>query len=144
MAVRTANARWEGALKEGNGTMALGSGGFQGRYSFSSRFEEGTGTNPEELIGAARPSPTSWLRRVASRGGSRPPRAFTSSPWTKASRSPGSSSPPRGEVGGVGAEEFQRHAEEAKRGCPVSKALEAVEITLDARLVGAGAPAAGG
>jgi len=53
MAVRTANARWEGALREGRGTMALGSGAFEGQYSYSSRFEEGTGTNPEELIGAA-------------------------------------------------------------------------------------------
>ena len=53
MAVRTANARWDGALREGSGTMALGSGAFEGQYSYSSRFEEGTGTNPEELIGAA-------------------------------------------------------------------------------------------
>ena len=49
MAVRTANARWEGSLREGRGTMALGSGAFEGQYSYSSRFEEGTGTNPEEL-----------------------------------------------------------------------------------------------
>src|SRR5437667_12496887 len=53
MAVRTAIAKWEGALKDGHGTMSLGSGAFEGQDSFSSRFEEGTGTNPEELIGAA-------------------------------------------------------------------------------------------
>ena len=53
MAIRTANARWEGGLRDGNGTMAFGSGAFEGAYSFSSRFEEGAGTNPEELIGAA-------------------------------------------------------------------------------------------
>src|SRR3954470_18247776 len=53
MAVRTSIAKWEGALKDGHGTMSLGSGAFEGQYSFSSRFEEGTGTNPEELIGAA-------------------------------------------------------------------------------------------
>jgi len=53
MAVRTSEAEWQGALKDGKGTMKLGSGAFQGAYSFSSRFEEGTGTNPEELIGAA-------------------------------------------------------------------------------------------
>src|SRR6187401_282823 len=53
MAVRTANAEWAGALKDGSGKMAFGSGAFEGQYSFASRFEEGTGTNPEELIGAA-------------------------------------------------------------------------------------------
>src|SRR5207244_13314373 len=53
MATRTGSAVWEGKLKEGKGTMKLGSGAFEGPYSFSSRFEEGRGTNPEELIGAA-------------------------------------------------------------------------------------------
>src|SRR6266536_5975451 len=53
MATRTGAAVWEGTLKEGKGTMKLGSGAFEGPYSFSSRFEEGKGTNPEELIGAA-------------------------------------------------------------------------------------------
>ena len=53
MATRTGSAVWEGTLKEGKGTMKLGSGAFEGPYSFSSRFEEGKGTNPEELIGAA-------------------------------------------------------------------------------------------
>ncbi len=53
MPERTATARWEGGLQGRKGTMRLGSGAFEGQYSFSSRFEEGTGTNPEELIGAA-------------------------------------------------------------------------------------------
>ena len=53
MPVRKANAVWEGNLKEGHGTVALGSGAFEGPYSFGSRFEEAKGTNPEELIGAA-------------------------------------------------------------------------------------------
>src|SRR2546421_9200567 len=53
MPERTATARWEGGLQGGKGTMRLGSGAYEGPYSFSSRFEEGTGTNPEELIGAA-------------------------------------------------------------------------------------------
>ena len=50
---RTARAAWRGTLKEGEGTMALGSGAFEGPFGFQSRFEEGSGTNPEELIGAA-------------------------------------------------------------------------------------------
>ena len=53
MPARTANARWEGGLKGGKGNMRFGGGAFEGQYSFSSRFEEGTGTNPEELIAAA-------------------------------------------------------------------------------------------
>ncbi len=53
MAIRTARAQWDGGLTDGKGTMALGSGAFEGPYSFASRFEEGKGTNPEELIGAA-------------------------------------------------------------------------------------------
>src|SRR5688500_5490383 len=53
MPVRSAEAEWEGSLQEGKGTMRLPSGAFEGQYSFSSRFEEGTGTNPEELVAAA-------------------------------------------------------------------------------------------
>src|SRR5215211_1644391 len=53
MPKRTANARWEGSLQEGSGTMRMASGAYEGPYSFQSRFEEGEGTNPEELIAAA-------------------------------------------------------------------------------------------
>src|SRR5512136_1699705 len=53
MTIRTSEADWEGSLKDGKGKMSFGSGAFEGAYSFSSRFEEGKGTNPEELIGAA-------------------------------------------------------------------------------------------
>ncbi|HXT51588.1 MAG TPA: OsmC family peroxiredoxin, partial [Thermoanaerobaculia bacterium] len=53
MAVRNAEAAWDGSLKEGKGTMRLGSGAWEGPFSFGTRFEESPGTNPEELIGAA-------------------------------------------------------------------------------------------
>lgn len=53
MPTRTAEATWEGQLREGAGTVAFGSGGYEGTYSFASRFEDGSGTNPEELLGAA-------------------------------------------------------------------------------------------
>src|SRR3954447_7873052 len=53
MPARIGSANWNGTLKEGSGTMKLGSGAYEGPYSFKSRFEEGSGTNPEELIGAA-------------------------------------------------------------------------------------------
>jgi lipoyl-dependent peroxiredoxin len=53
MSVRSASAVWEGGLRDGNGKMAVGSRAFEGSYSFRSRFEDGEGTDPEELIGAA-------------------------------------------------------------------------------------------
>src|SRR4029078_352521 len=118
MAVRSAIARWEGDLRGGGGTMALGSAAFEGQYSYRSRFEDGAGTNPEELIGAAHAggftlglphmlaqgahtphtvahSQTRGPTRATPRPGSRRRRAFTSSPSTACRRSPGSSSPPR-------------------------------------------------
>jgi osmotically inducible protein OsmC len=150
MAVRTANARWEGALKGGSGTLALGSGAFQGQYSFSSRFEEGNGTNPEELIGAAHAGCFSMaFANILAQAGHEPQRIETTArvhfePVDDGFGITRIELSTEGEVEGVDAVDFQRHAEEAKEGCPVSKALEAVEITLDARLVGAGAPAAGG
>ena len=51
--IRTSKAQWNGSLKDGKGTVSLGSGAYDGQYSFSSRFESGTGTNPEELVAAA-------------------------------------------------------------------------------------------
>jgi osmotically inducible protein OsmC len=53
MRTRTAHARWEGTIKEGRGTLHFGNGAFKDAYSFASRFEDGKGTNPEELLGAA-------------------------------------------------------------------------------------------
>ena len=66
MATRTASAVWDGTLKQGKGSMKLGSGAFEGAYSFSSRFEEGTGTNPEELIGAAEAGCYSMINLIIS------------------------------------------------------------------------------
>src|SRR5687767_14510290 len=78
MAKRTASAVWTGTLKEGNGKVKLGSGAFEGRYSFGSRFEEGAGTNPEELIGAAHAGCFSMaLGGGLGRGGHTPKRIAT-------------------------------------------------------------------
>src|SRR5438477_11600643 len=74
----TGSAVWEGTLKEGKGTMTLGSGAFEGAYSFKSRFEEGTGTNPEELIAAAHAGCFSMaLAAALGRGGYEPRRVQT-------------------------------------------------------------------
>jgi lipoyl-dependent peroxiredoxin len=151
MAVRTAIAKWDGALKDGNGTMALGSGAFEGRYSYGSRFEEGTGTNPEELIGAAHAGCFSMaLAGILAEAGHQPRRIETAArvhlePVEGGFEITRIELSTEGEVGGIDADEFQRHAESAKAGCPVSKALTGVEISLDARLAaGAGEPARSG
>src|SRR3989449_7250067 len=78
MAKRTASAVWEGTLRDGKGTVRLGSGAFEGQYSFASRFEEGTGTNPEELIAAAHAGCFSMaLSAGLSRAGHVPDRVHT-------------------------------------------------------------------
>jgi len=78
MPVRTADAQWEGSLQDGKGTVRLGSGAFEGQYSFASRFEEGTGTNPEELIAAAHAGCFSMaLSAGLSRAGHVPDRVHT-------------------------------------------------------------------
>ena len=141
MAVRTAIAKWEGALTDGHGTMSIGSGAFEGQYSFSSRFEEGTGTNPEELIGAAHAGCFSMsLANILAEAG-HPPRRIETGARVHLEQVDGGPAITRielsteGEVGGIDADEFQRHAESAKAGCPVSKALAGVEISLEAYLL---------
>ena len=138
MAVRKAEAVWEGTLKEGAGVMKLGSGAYDGPFTYASRFEDGTGTNPEELIGAAHAGCFSmFLSALLSNNGFKPTRIFTRATvhlgagptitnidlWTEA------------EVPGLDNAAFQDYAAKAKAGCPVSKALAAVEIKLDANLI---------
>lgn len=140
MAVRTAHAEWKGDLKSGSGTVATESGALKGQYSFSSRFEEGTGTNPEELIGAAHAGCFSMaLSNILAEAGHTPERVKTQA---QVHLSMGDDGPSISRihltcgatVPGIGKRDFQEHAEAAKKGCPVSKALGAVEITLDATL----------
>jgi lipoyl-dependent peroxiredoxin len=151
MSVRIASAKWNGALKDGSGMMALGSGAFQGRYSFGSRFEEGAGTNPEELIGAAQAGCFSMaLANILAQAGHDPRRIETTArvhfePVEGGFGITRIELSTEGEVDGIDADEFERHAEEGKQSCPVSQALEAVEITLDARLAtGSSEPARSG
>ncbi len=141
MAVRNAEARWEGSLREGRGSMKLGSGAFQGSYSFASRFESGTGTNPEELIGAAHAGCFSMaLSAGLGKAGHTPVRVDTKAK-VHLEQSGGGFAITRieltteAEVPGMKAADFQAQAEDAKLNCPVSKALAGVQITLDARLV---------
>ena len=139
MPVRNAKARREGDLPAGNGTMSLGSGAYEGRYSYGSRFEEGTGSNPEELIGAAHAGCFSMaLAGVLGRAGHQP-EAIETAARVHLDKGDGGFSitaidlATEATVPGLSDEEFQRHAEDAKQNCPVSRAL-AVEVRLDAKL----------
>lgn len=138
--IRTAKAQWNGSLREGSGTVALGSGAFEGAYSFPSRFENGTGTNPEELIAAAHAGCFSMaLSAELGKAGFAVTRVSTEAKVHLEKGDAGFSITridlvTQAEVPGIDAATFQAHAEGAKKGCPVSRALSAVEITLDATL----------
>ncbi|NJC68961.1 OsmC family protein [Planosporangium thailandense] len=141
MPTRTSSARWQGSLKDGSGTMALASGAFEGAFSFPSRFEEGNGTNPEELIAAAHAGCFSMaFSNILSQAGHVPTSVDTRASVHLDKTDGGFGITridlvTRGDVPGIDAAEFQKLAEQAKANCPVSKALSAVEITLDASLV---------
>jgi osmotically inducible protein OsmC len=141
MATRKAEAVWQGNLKEGQGNVKLGSGAFQGRYSFSSRFEEGTGTNPEELIAAAHAGCFSMaLSAGLGKSGFNPKSVQTNASVQLEKVGEGFkitkiSLQTRAQVPGIDEKTFQEHAQKAKTGCPVSQALAATPIELDAKLV---------
>jgi lipoyl-dependent peroxiredoxin len=141
MATRTANARWEGDLASGSGTMHMGSGSWSGPYSAKSRFEEGDGTNPEELIAAAHAGCFSmaFAHELAQAG--HPPDSVETVAEVHLNPADGGFAinridlRTRASVPGIDEQEFQTLGERAKAGCPVSKALAGVgEITLDATL----------
>ncbi|MDQ3250545.1 MAG: OsmC family protein [Chloroflexota bacterium] len=139
MAVRNAEAIWEGTLKEGSGTMKLGSGAYEGPFSYASRFEEGKGTNPEELVGAAHAGCFSmFLGALLTTAGFPPTRIHTTAK-VHLGAGPAISKielNTEAQVPGLDEKTFQEKAEAAKAGCPISKALAAVgDIQLTATLV---------
>jgi osmotically inducible protein OsmC len=140
MARRISDAEWRGDLKSGSGRLKLGSGAFEGQYSYTSRFENGTGTNPEELIAAAHAACFSMAVAAAlSQAGHRPSRIHTAATVNFGPVAGGFAITrielqTEGEVPGIDAGKFEEVARAAKLQCPVSKALAAVEITLAARL----------
>ncbi|PYS71407.1 MAG: peroxiredoxin [Acidobacteria bacterium] len=141
MAKRTASAVWEGTLREGKGTVKLGSGAFEGNYSFASRFEDGVGTNPEELIGAAHAGCFSMaLAAGLTKAGLKPTRISTTANVRLEKVGEGFKITTidlntEAEVPGIDEKAFLEHAETAKKNCPVSQALTGVEIKLNARLL---------
>lgn len=137
MAIRESSAIWKGNLTEGDGSMRLGSGAYEGAFSRASRFEDGPGTNPEELLGAAHAGCFSmYLSLILSKAGHVPTRIDTTA---KVHLEDG----PKitlielstvGDVPGIDEKTFMEFAEQARKGCPVSQALSAVDMSLKAKL----------
>ncbi|MGH9869919.1 MAG: OsmC family protein [Candidatus Polarisedimenticolia bacterium] len=140
MPVRQAKAQWEGDLKDGRGNMKLGSGAWEGPFSFTSRMENGSGTNPEELIGAAHAGCYSMaLSSTLTKAGHKPRRIQTSAQvhFDKVGDGFGITRiqlTTEGSVPGINEQDFMRLAEEAKNTCVVSRALKGVPIELQASL----------
>lgn len=141
MPVRSANANWEGDLKSGRGSMKLGGGAYDGAYSFSSRFEDGKGTNPEELIAAAHAGCFSMaLSHMLAQAGHPPKRVETTAKVHLEKQGEGFAIPrieldTQAEVPGLDEASFRQHAENAKANCPVSRVLAGAQISLNAKLV---------
>ena len=141
--VRSAQAEWHGALRDGNGTVSTESGAVESAYSFDSRFGNGggpTATNPEELLAAAHAACfTMAVSNELASAGHPPERAHTTARVTVEQVDGGFEIPRidldlEASVPGMADDEFQRIATHAKENCPLSKVLRAAEITLTARL----------
>src|SRR5512145_2988821 len=136
MTIRESSAVWKGNLTEGKGSMRLASGAYEGEYTYQSRFEEGPGTNPEELIGAAHAGCFSmFLSAVLSKAGHTVKRVQTTAK-VHLGTVDGAATITKieldtvAEVPGLDQTTFMEHAESSKKGCPVSKALASTDIVL--------------
>lgn len=139
MPTRSSEATWEGNLRDGEGTMALESGAYEGAFSFVSRFEEGDGTNPEELIGAAHAGCFSMaFSNELAKAGHEPERVHTVA-HVHLNNDAGAidriTLEVEASVPGIDEAEFMEIAADAKENCPVSKLVTGAEIELDATLL---------
>ena len=141
MPTSSASAGWEGGLKSGRGNFRAGSGAFEGAYSFPTRFEGARGTNPEELIAAAHAACLSMaLSAGLEKSGTPASRIATKASCTIDKVGEGfkitrMQLEVRGKVPGLDQAGFAKAADAAKKGCPVSGALQGnVPIEMDARL----------
>jgi osmotically inducible protein OsmC len=139
---RSAVAVWRGGLKDGKGAISTQSGVLRdSQYSFSTRFENGIGTNPEELIAAAHAGCfTMALSAQLDSVGSKPDEINTTAVVTMEKTEDGPTVTKihlttRARVPNVEKDKFEELARKAKDGCPISRLLKAAEITLDAQLV---------
>jgi len=141
MPVRQASAVWNGGLKDGKGTIKLGSGAFEGAYSFGTRFEQAKGTNPEELIAAAEAGCFSMaLSAGLGKAGFNPQSIQTTAKVSLDKQGEGFAITridlvTEAKIPNIDQATFRKHAEEAKANCPVSKALAGSKISLDAKLL---------
>ena len=140
MPARKADARWEGSLQEGGGTMRLGGGAYEGPYSFKSRFEDGNGTNPEELIAAAHAGCFSMALTATLGRNGHESRSVATTANVHLNKTDDGFRIERidlvteADVPGLDDATFQDLARQAKETCPVSVVLAGAEITLDAKL----------
>jgi osmotically inducible protein OsmC len=141
MATRNGSAEWRGNLKSGDGNLTVGDGVFEGAYSFASRFEEGEGTNPEELIAGAHAACYSMALSGDLAGHGHVPDSIRTTAKVHLRNVDGAPTIAQieldvtGVVPGIDEDHFRHHAEEAKKACPVSRALAGVpDIALTARL----------
>jgi osmotically inducible protein OsmC len=140
MPVRNAEARWNGSITEGEGKMKLGSGAFEGAYSFKTRMGDEPGTNPEELIGAAHAGCFSMaLSAALGKAGFTPTSIYTKAAVRFDKQGEGFAITnidltTEAEIPEIDNAKFQEIAKAAKEGCPVSKALAGTEINLKADL----------
>lgn len=140
---QTARAHWEGDLKSGTGTIALGSGAFEGPYSFKSRFEGAPGTTPEELLGAAHAGCFTMALSLGLTAAGHPPTSLDTTAAVTLAKVGDRFSITRidltlrGVVPGISEVDFQRLAEDAKANCIVSRAIADVPMTLAATLASA-------
>ncbi|MEK6256798.1 MAG: OsmC family protein [Chloroflexota bacterium] len=141
MPVRKASAVWKGTIGNGEGSMSLGSGAFEGKYSVPSRFEDGEGTNPEELIAAAHAGCFSMsLAAGLTRAGFKPDNINTTAQVHIEKLEEGwritlIELQTEAKVPGVEEAQFAELATSAKENCPVSQALSSPKITLEAKLL---------
>jgi len=141
MATSSAEAVWEGGLKDGKGNITLSSGAFNGAYSFRTRFEGAPGTNPEELIGAAHAGCYSMaLSAGLEKAGHKATRVHTIAKVSLEKVETGFKITKilltcDAVVPGIDDKAFEEQAQAAKKGCPVSQALAATNIELQAKLV---------
>jgi osmotically inducible protein OsmC len=141
MPIRKAQAIWEGNLREGKGTMKLGSGALEGSYSYPSRFEDGQGTNPEELLGAAHAGCFSMaLSSALGRAGYSPVKINTQAAVHLEKLEEGFTIvridlKTEAEVPDIDEKQFFELAEGAKKNCPISRALAVPEINLESKLL---------
>jgi osmotically inducible protein OsmC len=138
MAIRTASAVWNGTLKEGQGLMKLGSGAFEGAFTFASRFEEGQGTNPEELVGAAHAGCFSMFLASVLTNAGYPPVQIRTSARVHLGEGPRIhliELSTEAEVPKVDEKTFMESVDKSKKNCPISLALTGPEIRVTARLV---------